>query len=278
MGLFSNNLQSIFSTPSAQGIASRVAAQAQAQQAQQAQQGRNLAKSTPQQRPILAPFSYGPPQELEMGPTSTPRKLTPTYVPTRQEMAAQAQSQEKAYRDSMAELQALVERQRQDAIRPVSQPTPQPQPQSILRPTPQTRPQLQSQPQTRPQLQPQLQSQPQANYGGAQDSGFNKYGFDRNLVDYLNKQKKLSTFDAGISYDYDPATQTFTGGTMAGPVKKTLQQMQTESQKTPLMHFKKGGQVKVAQDTKKKYTSGGKINLNECGVSTAPKGKKNSNW
>jgi hypothetical protein len=41
---------------------------------------------------------------------------------------------------------------------------------------------------------------------------------------------------------------------------------------------KKGGRVKVAQDTKKKYASGGKINLNECGVSTAPKGKKNSNW
>ena len=124
----------------------------------------------------------------------------------------------------------------------------------------------------------QPQPQPQANYGRAQDSGFNNYGFDRNLVDYLNKQKKLSTFDAGISYRYDPATQTFTGGTMSGPIKKTLQQMQTESQKTPLIHFKKGGRVKVAQDTKKKYTSGGKINLNECGVSTAPKSKKNSNW
>jgi len=124
----------------------------------------------------------------------------------------------------------------------------------------------------------QPQPQPQANYGGAQDSGFNNYGFDRNLVDYLNKQEKLSEFDAGISYRYDPATQTFTGGTMVGPIKKTLQQMQKESQKTPLMHFKKGGQVKVAQDTKKKYTSGGKINLNECVVSTAPKGKKNSNW
>jgi hypothetical protein len=42
--------------------------------------------------------------------------------------------------------------------------------------------------------------------------------------------------------------------------------------------FKKGGQVKVAQDTKKKYTSGGKINLNECRVSSAQKNKKNSNW
>jgi hypothetical protein len=112
----------------------------------------------------------------------------------------------------------------------------------------------------------------------AQDSGFGNYGFDPNLVDYLNNQKRLSTFDAGISYRYDPATQTFTGGTMGGPIKKTLQQMQMESQKTPLKHFKKGGQVKAAQDTKKKYTSGGKINLNECRVSTAGKNKKNSNW
>ena len=36
--------------------------------------------------------------------------------------------------------------------------------------------------------------------------------------------------------------------------------------------FKKGGGVK------KKYTSGGKINLKACGVSTASAGKKNSNW
>jgi hypothetical protein len=178
MGLF-KNIHSVFSTSPAQGIVSRVAAQAQAQQAQQPQQGRNLAsfsmsptlqaasrqtqapqkvinspKSTPQQGYNLAPFSYGPRQQLEMGPTSTPRKATPTYVPTLQEMSAQAQSQEKAYRDSMAELQRLQQQR----------------------------------------------------------------------------------------------------------------------------GYKKGGQVKVAQDTKKKYTSGGKINLNECSVSTAQKGKTNSNW
>jgi hypothetical protein len=45
-----------------------------------------------------------------------------------------------------------------------------------------------------------------------------------------------------------------------------------------LAGYKKGGRVKAAQDTKKKYTSGGKINLNECGVSTASKNKKNPNW
>ena len=35
--------------------------------------------------------------------------------------------------------------------------------------------------------------------------------------------------------------------------------------------YKKGGPVK-------KYSSGGKINLKDCGVTTASKGKKNSSW
>jgi len=63
-----------------------------------------------------------------------------------------------------------------------------------------------------------------------QPPGFNGYGFDPALVDYLNKQKQMSTYDAGVSYQYDPATQTFTGATMAGPVKKTLQEMQAQQQ------------------------------------------------
>jgi len=36
--------------------------------------------------------------------------------------------------------------------------------------------------------------------------------------------------------------------------------------------YKKGGSVG------KKYTNGGKINLDACGVSTSSKGKKNSGW
>jgi hypothetical protein len=62
------------------------------------------------------------------------------------------------------------------------------------------------------------------------EPNFNNYGFDPALVDYLNKQKQMSTYDAGVSYQYDPATQTFTGATMAGPVKKTLQEMQAQQQ------------------------------------------------
>jgi hypothetical protein len=200
------------------------------------------------QKPIVAPAqmpSMQRPVQATPAPVQKPMQAAPAPMPASSQMPVPA-------KPIVAPVQAPLMQQ------PV-QATPPSLPASPARPV-------------------QPQPQPQANYGGAQDSGFNNYGFDRNLVDYLNKQKKLSTFDAGISYSYDPATQTFNGGTMSGPIKKTLQQMQTESQKTPLIHFKKGGRVKVAQDTKKKYTSGGKINLNECGVSTAPKGKKNSNW
>lgn len=70
--------------------------------------------------------------------------------------------------------------------------------------------------------QPQQTQQPYTppNYGN--------YGFDQSMVDYLNRQRELSVMDAGIAYNYDPATQTFTGGTMGGPVTKTLAQMQAE--------------------------------------------------
>jgi hypothetical protein len=210
-------------------------------------------------------------------------------------------------RQATRELQAARQRERDEARygRSMKYSPPiksaQPAPQSVQTPTmqpppaqpkltsfaaspissaqPQTQPTPQPQSQSQPTPQPQPQPQPQANYEGE----FNSYGFDRPLLDYLNNQQRLSTFDAGISYSYDPATQTFTGGTRgSGPFTKTLQEMQAESQsKSPFVFgkpYKKGGQVKAAQDTKKKYTSGGKINLNECRVSTAKKNKTNLNW
>ena len=60
--------------------------------------------------------------------------------------------------------------------------------------------------------------------------GFESYGFDKGLVDYLNNQRLMSATDAGISYNYDPATQTFKGQAMGGPVTKTLAEIQAESQ------------------------------------------------
>jgi hypothetical protein len=58
---------------------------------------------------------------------------------------------------------------------------------------------------------------------------YSKLGLDQNTVNYLNQQRQASASDAGIAYDYDPATQTFKGYTMSGPVTKTLAQMQQEA-------------------------------------------------
>lgn len=60
--------------------------------------------------------------------------------------------------------------------------------------------------------------------------GFESYGFDKGLVDYLNNQREKSSFDMGVSYNYDPVTQTFKGQAMGGPVTKTLAEIQTEAQ------------------------------------------------
>ena len=60
-------------------------------------------------------------------------------------------------------------------------------------------------------------------------SPYGNYGFDQNMVNYLNQQRQASSHDGGISYNYDPATQTFKGYTLSGPVTKTLAQMQQEA-------------------------------------------------
>ena len=51
-----------------------------------------------------------------------------------------------------------------------------------------------------------------ANY----QSQYGNYGFDSGLQSYLDQQNYRSNMDAGTAFQYDPAAQTFTGGTMAG--------------------------------------------------------------
>lgn len=51
-----------------------------------------------------------------------------------------------------------------------------------------------------------------ANY----QSQYGNYGFDSGLQNYLDQQNYRSNMDAGTAFQYDPAAQTFTGGTMAG--------------------------------------------------------------
>jgi len=64
---------------------------------------------------------------------------------------------------------------------------------------------------------------------------YGKYGFDKPLVRYLKNQRKMSYTDGGVDYDYDPRTETFTGGMMGGQtVKKTLKEMMADATKPKL--------------------------------------------
>lgn len=49
---------------------------------------------------------------------------------------------------------------------------------------------------------------------------------DPTIKAYLDRQRMLSATDAGVAYTFDPATQTFRGATMGGPVTMSLQDMQ----------------------------------------------------
>jgi hypothetical protein len=77
---------------------------------------------------------------------------------------------------------------------------------------------------------PLYNSNPQTNEPAPAPVNYESYGFDKGLVDYLNNQKQMSYTDGGVSYNYDPATQTFTGGTRGGPVTMTLAEMQAQAQ------------------------------------------------
>jgi hypothetical protein len=77
------------------------------------------------------------------------------------------------------------------------------------------------------------------------DYGFNQYGFDSNLLNYLNRQKQGSFIDAGASYNYDPTTQTFSGGTMGAQYGNiplsVLQQVATSGDRNLLQQYQTGG-------------------------------------
>jgi hypothetical protein len=77
------------------------------------------------------------------------------------------------------------------------------------------------------------------------DYGFNQYGFDSNLLNYLNRQKQASFIDAGASYSYDPTNQTFSGGTMVAQYGNiplsVLQQVATSGDRNLLQQYQIGG-------------------------------------
>lgn len=63
---------------------------------------------------------------------------------------------------------------------------------------------------------------------------FSGFGFDPRLVAYLARQAELSALDAGVFYTWNPDTQTFTGGTMMGPITVTLETMMQRAGITPV--------------------------------------------
>jgi hypothetical protein len=81
----------------------------------------------------------------------------------------------------------------------------------------------------RQQQSPTPFSQMPPNATTATPQGYDSYGFDKNVVDYLNRQRQDSAHDAGVNYQYDPQTQTFTGATMGGQVRKSLADIQREA-------------------------------------------------
>jgi hypothetical protein len=76
------------------------------------------------------------------------------------------------------------------------------------------------------------------------DYGFNQYGFDSDLLNYLNQQKHGSAYDAGISYNYDPTNQMFSGGTFGaqyGNIPLSVLQQVASGDRNLLQQYQTGG-------------------------------------
>jgi len=93
--------------------------------------------------------------------------------------------------------------------------------------------------------------------------------YDRSLRSSPNFSYNNPNFDIGIPTTSGPQ---YGGGTPPEYATKTL----PDATKT-LPTYKRGGKIK-AMPIKKSQKSEGKIDLNNCKVSTASKGKRNNNW
>ena len=91
-----------------------------------------------------------------------------------------------------------------------------------------------------------------ANY----QSQYGNYGFDSGLQNYLDQQNYRSNMDAGTAFKYNPSTQTFTGGTMAGqynPIPLSAMQQAAGGNKTIIINKGADGKpVAPAPKPKKK--------------------------
>lgn len=69
------------------------------------------------------------------------------------------------------------------------------------------------------------------------DFGWGSYGFDQNLLNYLNRQAMMSATDAAPYWNYDPTTQTFTGRTFGPPGQNTITRSLADMQNTANQYY-----------------------------------------
>jgi hypothetical protein len=97
------------------------------------------------------------------------------------------------------------------------------------------------------------------------DYGFNQYGFDSDLLNYLNQQKQGSFSDAGISYNYDPTNQMFSGGTFGaqyGNIPLSVLQQVASGDRNLLQQYQTGGRGAFGGGRggpRQQYQTGGRI-------------------
>ena len=112
------------------------------------------------------------------------------------------------------------------------------------------------------------------------DYGFNQYGFDSNLLNYLNRNAQATAIDGGRFYKYNPTTQTFSSSTPRSQVNQyeniplsVLQQVSTNpyEYRNLLQPYQTGGggfgpMQQFSYGGRAGYQEGGRIGYQEGGI------------
>jgi hypothetical protein len=129
------------------------------------------------------------------------------------------------------------------------------------------------------------------------DYGFNQYGFDSDLLNYLNQQKQGSFSDRGISYKYDPTNQMFSGGTFGaqyGNIPLSVLQQVASGDRNLLQQYQTGGRGAFGVgrggaanggrigyafgNPEQFYATGGRVKLETGGIPSIMLAKKEYNF
>jgi len=111
------------------------------------------------------------------------------------------------------------------------------------------------------------------------DYGYNQYGFDSNLLNYLNRNAQAGAIDAGMGYSYDPKTQTFSSRTPRSQGNQyeniplnVLQQVSTNpvDYRNLLQPYKTGG---IGFNQPQAFSYGGRAGYQEGGIRSLSQAK-----